>query len=1019
MPKIKLVILLTGAFFCFFSSMSYAGEEGVPVWLDTIAPVVKVLPAEKWHSSVFHISLSSNEKAALWLSLDSPGQMKPYTRPVAVTEDGRYRVWFYGEDDFGNKSALDSAFFVLDTRPPSLNVSPSSGNYPGPVTIRAVSNEECRFYHVKTLKENPRTIFPDSLTVNSRFEGFVIAVDSSGNRTISEFLTFSIDTTTLQIRVDPEGGVFNRNTTLFFEFPAGASVFYTFDPLAPPKWFRKYENPVSLPNGLSILRYYGKSNHGTETEIFKRQFVIDTIPPRLHIRQVPGNTSDTLIMTSKEKARIRFTQNGHDPTHKSMEYTKPLVIAHRGKAVIKAKAWDDAGNESDIEQWIYTYDLLAPSIKISNAGGIFNKPQKVFFTSNEDVKILYTSDNTPVNASSILYTQEGVNISKEGITVLRYMGIDDVGNMSLEQSATFQIDSRPPVVKVQIQGNINDGNFNVSLTANEPSRFFYRTDGSDPDQSSSVYTSPISMRNGQVLKYLAVDSAGNVSATGTMNELRNPMVSASPEGGVYNRKVKVSFATSTDGNVLWRVLPDTGFKNTGKTVLLDKEGHCSFEYYLESSGGNRSPVKRNEYVLDWTSPQVDINLRKGINDSVIVFFQCSENATIYYTIDGSNPQVSQTTRTAGNKFLQSSDRITLPRKTDMDFAFYAEDAAGNQSIISVVDIFSPRAVPNVPAGADRLYDRVLSVTLNSYDQSTIYFEQHGKTPTISSPVFQKPLTLLHSDTLVAFVVDASGYRGETDTFIYQIDLPPSPMFSISPDTLFPGSKAMFDASLTIDKESRPEKLLFRWDFQGDGVFETEYAGSRKIEFSYSSPGNYNPVLEVKDENYRRSSYSGRITVKERCPPEMASMVGTDGLSFCIDKYEWPNIKGKAPVTNVSWVEAKMNCIDAGKRLCSEQEWQDACNGTMNRMYPYGKLYESGRCPTEGKQVWEAGRFPRCSESGINDMVGNVWEWVEDKDNDYPLMMGGTFKYGIDAQCKTRSSGTLGSRSGETGFRCCK
>jgi formylglycine-generating enzyme required for sulfatase activity len=53
------------------------------------------------------------------------------------------------------------------------------------------------------------------------------------------------------------------------------------------------------------------------------------------------------------------------------------------------------------------------------------------------------------------------------------------------------------------------------------------------------------------------------------------------------------------------------------------------------------------------------------------------------------------------------------------------------------------------------------------------------------------------------------------------------------------------------------------------------------------------------------------------------------------------------------------------------------------------------------------------------MVGNVWEWVEDKKGDYPLMLGGSFRFGEVADCYLSSEGGVGLKSSEVGFRCCK
>ena len=95
-------------------------------------------------------------------------------------------------------------------------------------------------------------------------------------------------------------------------------------------------------------------------------------------------------------------------------------------------------------------------------------------------------------------------------------------------------------------------------------------------------------------------------------------------------------------------------------------------------------------------------------------------------------------------------------------------------------------------------------------------------------------------------------------------------------------------------------------------------------------------------------------------------------------------------------------------------------GPCKSEYPYGVKYEKGKCPTEGKAVYRSGRFPQCGDhAGPQDMVGNVWEWSNDKRGDYPVMMGGSFRPGAAADCALSSEGGVGLKSPEVGFRCCK
>jgi formylglycine-generating enzyme required for sulfatase activity len=230
---------------------------------------------------------------------------------------------------------------------------------------------------------------------------------------------------------------------------------------------------------------------------------------------------------------------------------------------------------------------------------------------------------------------------------------------------------------------------------------------------------------------------------------------------------------------------------------------------------------------------------------------------------------------------------------------------------------------------------------------------------------------------------------------------------------------VFDASTSVDKESPLSKLSFRWDFDGDGVFETGSGPDPRVGYTYTKPGKYQPRAEVADENKGTGTATRTINVRDRCPVGMVSVVDDQGHSFCIDKYEYPNGQGRRPGAGVSWVEAKMTCVDAGKRLCTRREWEAVCRFGSENAYPYGDAYDRKQCPTEGKEPWASGSFKRCGAAGAYDMVGNLWEWVEDKQGDYPVMVGGSYHDGKDAHCGLSIPSTLAARAGDVGFRCCK
>lgn len=71
-------------------------------------------------------------------------------------------------------------------------------------------------------------------------------------------------------------------------------------------------------------------------------------------------------------------------------------------------------------------------------------------------------------------------------------------------------------------------------------------------------------------------------------------------------------------------------------------------------------------------------------------------------------------------------------------------------------------------------------------------------------------------------------------------LPPTACFSISPETPNVDDTIIFDATCSENA------LIYRWDFDGDGVFETSGNDKEIVTHTYDAPGNYTAVLSVEN-----------------------------------------------------------------------------------------------------------------------------------------------------------------------------
>jgi eukaryotic-like serine/threonine-protein kinase len=118
-------------------------------------------------------------------------------------------------------------------------------------------------------------------------------------------------------------------------------------------------------------------------------------------------------------------------------------------------------------------------------------------------------------------------------------------------------------------------------------------------------------------------------------------------------------------------------------------------------------------------------------------------------------------------------------------------------------------------------------------------------------------------------------------------------------------------------------------------------------------------------------------------------------AFCKDKgYKLP--KGfpanhpDYPVVNVSIVDAKTFATWAGKRLPTAREWEKAARGPDGLMFPWGNDPDPSRANMGHENLDHpaaATDFPTgVSPYGALNMVGNVWEWVEELVNPDPKIV---------------------------------
>jgi hypothetical protein len=149
-----------------------------------------------------------------------------------------------------------------------------------------------------------------------------------------------------------------------------------------------------------------------------------------------------------------------------------------------------------------------------------------------------------------------------------------------------------------------------------------------------------------------------------------------------------------------------------------------------------------------------------------------------------------------------------------------------------------------------------------------------------------------------FVVGASG------EIIFYKNIPPTAAFLVNKPSGYTTETFSFDASASSDVEDGKNDLLVRWDWEGDGRWDTEYSASKTANYQYSTEGTYTVTLEVMDKGMLVSTASQTISVSVNTSP-IAQFTVTPGTrnnsnTITVDASESYDNQDPAGVLEVRW-----------------------------------------------------------------------------------------------------------------------
>jgi hypothetical protein len=566
------------------------------------------------------------------------------------------------------------------------------------------------------------------------------------------------------------------------------------------------------------------------------------------------------------------------------------------------------------------------------------------------------------------------------------------------------VDTTPPTVTVSPTAGTYNTNQSITLTANETATIYYTIDGTTPTESSTVYSTPISITATTTIKYFAKDTAGNSSTiqsvTYTIDKVA-PTITASSSGGTFTSAQTVTLSSNESNTTIYYTL-DGSTPTTSSTIYssaLTINSTSTLKFFGKDIAGNQSAVQSISFTInapDTTAPTVTISPVAGTFISTqSVTLSANETATIYYTLDGSTPTTSSTVY---------SSPISISATTTIKY--FAKDTAGNSSVvqtatytINLPDTTAPNPVTNLTAGTVTSSSIPVSWTLsNSNDvvnYEVAYSSNGGSSYTVASALVNASsisytvngLTASTAYVIRVIAIDGAGNRSTPVTVnastIAAPDTTP-PVITASPAA----GTYTSSQSVTLSSNESNTTIYYTTDGSTPTTSSTVYSGpitvsaTKTIQFiGKDGAGNVSTPVAATYTINAASNFLPNATIYDSFNrADNASSLGTSdsGHIWVYDSQVWGISGNKA--RPYSGTADKSIYIDSGKSDCTVQCTFASALGTaaatahrMTFRWQDTTHYFAIQATTTGYTLWlqNGGWTSLATSSGFTPAQGDV------------------------------------------------
>ena len=409
------------------------------------------------------------------------------------------------------QSAVGSAAYKLpQAATPVLSVAAGTYTTPQSVSLTDTTTGAAIYYTTNgTTPTTASTLYTGTaITVSADETIKAIATATGYSQSAVASAAYVIDAP-LPVFAPAAGTYTSAQSVTITDAASGATIYYTTNGTTPTTASTKYTGAIPVSADETLMAIATAANYG-QSPVATAAYTINAASPV--IAPAAGNyaTAQSVTITDTTTgATIYYTTNGTTPTTASTKYTGAITVS--ADETIEAIATAAGYGQSAVTTAVYTIEAAAPAI--SPKGGNYATQQSVTITdATTGATIYYTTNGTTPTTASTKYTGAITVASNE---TLEAIATAPNHSQSAVSTATYTIDQAATPHFSPAAGTYASAQTVTITDGTTGATIYYKTNGTTPTTSSTVYTGPITVSSNETIKAIATATGYTQSAVAT------------------------------------------------------------------------------------------------------------------------------------------------------------------------------------------------------------------------------------------------------------------------------------------------------------------------------------------------------------------------------------------------------------------------------------------------------------------------------------------------------------------------